>query len=68
MKSIVKEYNKKLNTFKVIIERKERYFYLTKKDAKKYGEMLFAGVFVDFEISAQKRKIKKMIYLFRFTL
>ncbi len=62
MKSVIKEYNPKLNTFKAIIENKEAYFYLTKKDAKKYGEMLFSGAFVDFEVSKQEKKIDKISY------
>ncbi len=62
MKSVIKEYNEKLNTFKVIIEDKEKYFYLTKKDAKKYEEMLFSGAFVDFEVSTQEKKIDKISY------
>ena len=62
MKSIIKEYNQKLNTFSVVIEAKEMYFYLTKKDANKYGEMLFSGAFIDFDVSSEQKKIGKILH------
>ncbi len=62
MKSVIREYNPKFNTFSAIIDGKEMYFYLTKKDANKYGEMLFSGAFIDFEVSKQQKKIDKILY------
>ena len=59
MKTTIYQYDEKQNCFTCQIGNKMMCFYLTKTDARKYRNLLYPGVLVDFDALDQTKTIDK---------